>query len=240
MLKSLFTGKMNNRGSALLTVVLVVGFLTILATILLYITGMNFQIKQADYQNKKNFYTGEEALEEIRANLMIDTSNAAVEAYNDITMNFVSLQTKELRQLEYNNLFVTRVQEEWDADLLAHGGSWLTLLGSYCTGGVDYTLTIDEGCDANHDGSFSSSEVLELHPDEGYVRIKGLRMTYINPTNKLTTIISTDMDVYAPGIDWSAEGSVTSLEAGISPQEASRKTETDAAGSVRYANWKKE
>ncbi len=240
MLRKLFGSKMNDRGSALLTVVLVVGFLTILATTLLYISGMNFQIKQADYQNKKNFYTGEEALEEIRANLMIDTSNAAVEAYNDITMRFVSLQTKELRQLEYNNVFVAKVQEEWDADLLAHGNSWVPLLSSYCTGGSDYTLAINDAYDANHDGAFSSAEVLELHPDEGYVRIRGLQMTYINPTTKLTTIISTDMDVYAPGIDWSAEGSVVSLPAGVSQQDASRKTEADVSGSVRYANWKKE
>ena len=58
----LFGKKLDNRGSALLIVILVVGFLTILATTLLYISGMNFQIKQADYQNKKNFYTGETGL----------------------------------------------------------------------------------------------------------------------------------------------------------------------------------
>lgn len=240
MLKKLCDRKMNNRGSALLTVILVVGFLTILATTLLYITGMNFQIKQADYQNKKNFYTGETGLEEIRAELMKDVSKASVEAYNDISMRYVSLSTAGVRKLEYNKSFVESLQKVWDDKLAVGGMDWDDLLHTYYTGGAAYTLELDPAYDSNGDGVFSSSEVLELHDIEGYIRIKGLKMTYIDPNTKLTTIISTDMDVYAPAVDWSAEGTLQTLSGITADAAAIKNDELDVSGCVRYANWKKE
>lgn len=240
MLRKLCGEKMNNRGSALLTTILVVGFLTILATTLLYITGMNFQIKQADYQNKKNFYTGETGLEEIKAKLMQDASEATVEAYNNVSMRYVTLSTANLRQLEYNKAFVESLQKVWDDKLALEGNNWDNLLHTYYTGGAAYNLELNPAFDSNGDGVYSSSELLEPHPVEGYIRIRGLKMTYTNPDNKLTTIISTDMDVYAPEVDWSAEGTLQTLS-GITPEAAALKNdELEISGCVRYANWKKE
>ena len=37
--------KLNNAGSAIVTVLVVVTFITILATVLLYISGLNYQMK---------------------------------------------------------------------------------------------------------------------------------------------------------------------------------------------------
>ncbi len=237
---------MNNRGSALLTVILVVGFLTILATTLLYITGMNFQIKQADYQNKKNFYTGETGLEEIRAHLMEDASEAAAKAYNNVTMRFIATGSKDLRQLEFNNEFTTQLQQIWDDRLALEGNNWKNLIRRYYTDGTNpaspYTMTLDPNgvYDSNHDGVLDSSELLEIHDVDGYIRIRGMRMTYTDPDNGRTTIITTDMDVYAPNLDWSAEGTSKDLAVGVTAEEAARRTTVDVSKCVRYANWKKE
>lgn len=224
MLERLGDRKMNNRGSALLTVILVVGFLTILATTLLYITGMNFQIKQMDYANKKNFYSGETALEKIRAKLMKDASDAGAQAYNDVMMQYVTLDNKDMRELEYNTAFVKRVQELWTAK----GLSWQELLESYYSNDAAYTLTVP------------AAGILEPHETDGFVRIKGLKITYVDPDTHLATILSTDLDVHAPAIDWSAEGTQLALESGVTADQAAVKTEVDAAECVRYANWKKE
>lgn len=244
MLKALFGRKMNNRGSALLTVVLVVGFLTILATTLLYISGMNFQIKQADYQNKKSFYTGETGLEEIRAHLMEDASKAAAAAYNNVTMHFVTAETKDIRQLEFNNEFVVQLQKVWDDKLALEGNNWSNLIKDYYTDGTDpnspYTMKFDSAYDSNHDGVLDSSELLDVHDIDGYIRIKGMKMTYINPDTGRTTIISTDMDVYAPNFDWSAEGTSTELATDVTAEMAAQRTTVDVSKCVRYANWKKE
>lgn len=230
--------RLDNRGSALLTVMLVVTFLTILATILLYITGMNYQIKQADYQNKKNFYTGEEALEEVRAKLMEDVSQAAILANQDMMCNYMSMDSEDLRITQYNIYFTERLQEVWDAKLVS-AGNWDNLLASYVTGGSDFTLTMDlDRCDTNHNGSLSSDEALDVTDIQGMIVIKGVKLKYINPENKLTTIISTDFRVTAPALDWSAEFSPITL--GVDVATAATKEQINPCDSVVYTEWKKE
>ncbi len=231
---------MNNRGSALLTVILVVGFLSILATVLLYITGMNFQIKQADYQNKKNFYSGEVALEEIKAGLMEDISKAAALANADVAMNYAVLDTRELRKLQYNNYFVTHLQEIWD-EKLATEGNWDNLLNEYYSNHTDYTLTMDlETYDDNNNGSLSSDEALEIDSNNGIIYIRGLRMKYTNPNNKLATIISTDFRITSPEIDWSADNSLTTLADGVDAETAGTKELVTPKASIVYTEWTKE
>lgn len=246
--KRLRSCKLNNSGSAMLTVILVVGFLTILATTLLYITGMNFQIKQADYRNKKNFYSGEMGLEQIRAELMKDVSEAGTEAYNKVLVRFVTLGTADIRRLEYNREFVDRLLKYdatlgprsddgiWIAKLNAYGNNWEALLTSYRTDG---TLELDPALDLNGDGVFESAEVLEYDPDSGTVRIKGLKMTYIDPATKTATIITTDLDIYAPPVSWEAESSYSTLASGVDQQTAIKRSMVDVSKCVRYTNWVK-
>ena len=242
MVRRLFERKMNNRGSALLTVVLLVAFLTILATTLLYVSGTNMQIKQADYQNKASFYSGEEALEEIRANLMADASEAALLAYNDVMMRYEVRPDGDYRKVEYYDAFVTELQEVWvSTDPAAPGvDDWGIILGSRFSGGPNpaaYTLVVQSGT--------TSAQVLELHPTEGYIRIKGIRMTYVDPITGRATIISTDLDVNAPEIDWYADQSKKNLpgaDAADVERAAARnsKSTIDVSKCVKYANWKKE
>lgn len=239
---------MNNSGSAMLTVILVVGFLTILATTLLYITGMNFQIKQADYRNKKNFYSGEMGLEQIRAKLMEDVSEAGAEAYKKVLVQYVTLGTADIRQMEYHREFVDRLIKYdatlgaqaddgiWIARLNSYGNNWETFLTSYRTDG---TLELDPALDLNGNGVFETSEVLELQPDSGIVRIKGLKMTYIDPDTKIATIITTDLDLYAPPVSWEAERSSNTLASGVTVEDAKKRSIVDVSKCVRYTNWVK-
>ena len=231
---------LNDEGSALLTVILIITFLTILATILLYITGMNFQIKQADYQNKKNFYTGEEALEEIKTNLIMDISKAAVLANEEMACNYAGLSSEELRVNQYNNFFVEHLQEIWD-DKLAVYGSWDALLNSYHSNHTDFELEMDlVTYDANGNGSLSSDEALDVVANSGMIYIRGLKIKYVNPDNKLTTKISTDFRITAPAIDWSANAALTALPDGVDAAAAGKKELVTPKDSIVYTNWKKE
>lgn len=228
--------KLNTDGSALLTVILVVSFLTILATTLLYISGMNFQIKQMDYQNKKNFYTGETALEEMRAELMEDASKASVKAYGDVSAQFVALNSGAIRELEYNRAFVAALQEVWANKGLTTfcAGDWNVFLQSYFSDHTHGTLTMADA-DGNGDGIVTSAEILDIDADAGVIRVRNLKMTYTNE-DKLTTIISTDLEVFAPEISWSVEESLGALDVNVPVQT----TTVDASRCVGYTNWKKE
>lgn len=244
-MKKLRVRKLNDIGSALLTVVLVVSLLTILATTLLYITGMNFQIKQVDYQNKKTFYSGETALEEIRAGLMKDASEAAMEAYNEVAAEYVSLGVADARTLKYNTLFAQKLQESWNdaGKLPTYGDNWDVFLSSYFSNPPTAVLTFDSAYDLNLDGHLSVAEAnaagaFVVDETNGEIRIKGLQITYTNDSG-VTTMIATDLLVAAPAIDWSAEKSLTALN-GVDPATAAYVNVTDASGCVRYENWKKE
>ncbi|MDE7207365.1 MAG: hypothetical protein K2N90_09470, partial [Lachnospiraceae bacterium] len=64
--------KLNNRGSALISVLVVTTFITIIATTMLYMAAMNYQQKLTDYQNKESFYDAEKSLDELKSLLVAD------------------------------------------------------------------------------------------------------------------------------------------------------------------------
>lgn len=104
--------KMDNKGSALLTVIVVVAFITILATTMLYITSMNFQMKQTDYQNKQSFYKAEEALDALKAELAIEMSVAMEHAYQEVMIQYANLGADE-RQALFRDTFLEKLNENW-------------------------------------------------------------------------------------------------------------------------------
>lgn len=57
-------GKLNNDGAALVTVIVVITFISILATVILYSSGMNFAMKTTDIKTKVSFYDAETAMEQ--------------------------------------------------------------------------------------------------------------------------------------------------------------------------------
>ena len=76
--------QLNNNGSALISVVAVVIFLSVIATTIIYISGKNYQIKANDYQNKNTFYQAEMALDELKGALAADVSEAFKYAYREV------------------------------------------------------------------------------------------------------------------------------------------------------------
>ena len=238
---------LDDRGSALLTVLLFVAFLSMLATTLMYVVGMNFIIKQADYQNKKNFYTGETALEEVRAMLMDDiVSKAAQRAYKESCMTYSTAGGGGVRELEYNEYFVDAVAEIM-GDKIGSGGTWLSFLNSgYDTTYYDNTkvkFDIDKD-DVLKDATGKlldeslSGGTLWIDSLKGIVTIKGIEVTYINEDG-VATIISTDLELHAPEIDWSVEQSATGLPAGVDQAAARDKKTVNVTRCVRYTNWVK-
>lgn len=73
--------KKNNKGSSLVTVLGVMALVMILVTVIMTISVMNFQMKYTNINSKKNFYTAESALEEIRVALIQQVSEASSVAY---------------------------------------------------------------------------------------------------------------------------------------------------------------
>jgi hypothetical protein len=222
---------MDDAGAAMVTMIVVVLFITILATTLLYISGMNFQIKQTNYRNQKSFYAGETSLEQIKAQLMVDVSEASAAAYSDTMSRYVALGSGDVRQWEYNQKFVEELLDIWDTHT---GGNWKPWLEGYLTADAKLELP---GRDANGDGVYSTAEMVEDHSSSGYVLIKGLKLTYTN-SEGYTSIITTDFYVEAPALNWGVDSS--EMTAPSDPVAAKEQELVEVADYVQYVNWEKQ
>ena len=73
--------KKDNKGSALIVCIIVLLFVSILATVILYMSGVNYRMKKVDSYSKHAFYSAEEPLERIQSNLLIPISVALNNSY---------------------------------------------------------------------------------------------------------------------------------------------------------------
>ena len=66
----------NNRGASLVMVLLTVALIGIMVAIVLVIVLLNYKMKAVDSRSQANFYTAETAVDEIKAGLGSDVSDA--------------------------------------------------------------------------------------------------------------------------------------------------------------------
>ena len=107
--------RIDNNGSALLTVIIVITFITILATTLLYMTSMNYQMKQADYQNKQSFYKCETMLDDLKGRLTRDVSMAFQESYKAVMTQYMTLDATA-RQEEFQKAYMEALKDMWTSN----------------------------------------------------------------------------------------------------------------------------
>lgn len=98
--------KKDNRGAALITVVIVLLFISILCTLILYISAVNYRMKKADYFAKVSFYSSEMPLEEMESNLVEPVSisySYALQLTNSRYYTYSSVHDRKLGF--YNNFY---------------------------------------------------------------------------------------------------------------------------------------
>lgn len=96
----------NNSGSALIVCIIVLLFVSILATVILYMSGINYRMKKSEYNNRLTFYESEIPLESIEANLVLPLSEAFNNAYRKTNSRFLHLGTSDARRRDfYQNVY---------------------------------------------------------------------------------------------------------------------------------------
>ncbi|MDE6404621.1 MAG: hypothetical protein K2M20_03080, partial [Lachnospiraceae bacterium] len=93
----------DDRGSAIVIVIIAMAMIGILATTMLWMAYMNYMIKAADIRNKNSFYTAEEVVEQIMSGLRRESAEAVGVAYRDVLANWDNLSSEAAR----SNLFMT-------------------------------------------------------------------------------------------------------------------------------------
>lgn len=84
MSKKIKRNKLNNAGSTLVIVLVMVAFMTVLGTVAVTSAMVGYKMKLVDKEVKRTFYSAEEVVDEIYAGLGMKTMNILQDAYMDV------------------------------------------------------------------------------------------------------------------------------------------------------------
>lgn len=260
--------KLNNAGSAIVTILVVVAFLTILATVMLYISGANFQMKVTDYRTKESFYQAETPVEELRAQLVKDTQDAFAYAYTAAMSEYSGMGDAATREANYRQLFCDKMNEIWKTrsgyipdttnlnwvvgigEVLrtaAGGGTWSAEAVTGAAGGWRGSMTLAGGGVWRVEVSPAAKWDDSVATSQGQLILRGVTFTYDSP-ERYTSIISTDYCVTIPQVSWSdtfdpmstpAPAATPMPGATAAPSPAPADSRLDFSGCVNYMNWTK-
>ncbi len=209
--------KLNNTGSAIITVIVVITFISILATTILYMSNMNLFMKTTDLRTKQSFYEGEVALEEIKAALMVVASEACEEAYEEVLLNYAATNM-ETKYVLFQNKFLEVLKTKWQEKIADPENP-------------DYLAVLREFVDAEYKNAISLEAVasagsMAIDSARGCAFVRGVTLTYTDAAG-YTTVISTDYLIKVPDMNW-----------GLTSESAVR-NDVEMSECVQYYNWVK-
>lgn len=207
--------KLNNKGGALVLVIVAIALVTILASVLMSISLINFQMKVVEKEAKEVFYTTEEVLDAIHAGLEVVISDATDAAYITAMQTYkLDALTEQYRIAQFRTDYMGKVMDALKHPDPSKGSNF------YYIGGVD------EGEVRNADGLYdnglasfltaSMASDLEsgkltvtcnlvsggngmLYTTKGLI-LKGLTISYTD-TNGYYSRIETDICIGYPDIE---------------------------------------
>lgn len=101
----------DNRGSAMVVVIVIVAFISILIATMFSLSVMNIRMKDVDRKAKGNFYSAEGALEQISLGLQNEISNASRSAYVEVMKNYAGKTSATDRRTLFNGKFLTNLEK---------------------------------------------------------------------------------------------------------------------------------
>jgi hypothetical protein len=150
----------DNRGSALVVVIIAIAFVGTLVAMMVYMVYFNYLMKYTDRSAKNNFYTAETAIDIIKAGLEQDVSDAMVESYykvmsehtTDSALNKQAAFEEEFRDKLCNDILgvstahigeLSTAQTVYDPSYLAAYWNRITLIGA--AGYDGFKIAANEG-----------------------------------------------------------------------------------------------
>lgn len=220
--------KINNNGSALVTVIIAMAFVGILASLMMYTAMLNYHMKANNLRAKDTFYSAESVLDEIRMGIERDVSLAIQDAYQLVLTNFESTSSDE-KWFRMRYQFLSRLQAKCNTypgeavpldkdyydlrnlyDYLANTQEGTVLETTYK--GVTYTLTKNAAGDYVDAGGSPLTEApkgaMVLYEDG--ISLKDVKVTYTSGSG-FVSIIETDLRVRIPNMEFAQAISLPAL-----------------------------
>ncbi|MDD5936557.1 MAG: hypothetical protein PUC65_13525 [Clostridiales bacterium] len=188
--------KKKNQGSTLLMVVVAIAFIGMLSSIVLSISMINFQMKTIDLQSKKNFYTAEETMQEIKGSLGELSAKAMEETYAEVLSKYSNLTESGTCISEYFDFrFLTNLK-----DLLEAGAS----LGQYNADTIRSHMCKEARTNFVSSNNTMDAQVMASRRDKHMnLKLKDIEIECKDANTGQKTTIKTDIIIYSPGMTFS-------------------------------------
>ena len=204
--------KEDNNGYSMVMVIVVMGFVALLLSMLMYMALYNFQMRAADYQAQNTFYSAEKAMDEIKVGIETKVSTAVTKGYLDVMQNYSQYVDEERKDRFQYVFFSFLVSEHNSSDIaqsgLCYGGNQTGLYGIDMLKEFVSALVLSEGdsfADSSEncikitsgDSNYESGKLV-LYSD--HITLQDVRVTYFDASNSDISIIQTDIDIAVPNI----------------------------------------
>lgn len=235
--------KQNNAGSAIVTVLVVVVFITILATVMLYISGVNFQMKVTDYRTKESFYQAETPVEELRAQLVKDVEIAFAKAYTATVSEYSGMGDAATRESNFRQHFCDEMDAIWENRC----GVVIPDPSNPANRFYDWKTGIEAVVKPVESGAYRDVDVTPAYgfdrSNPGMVILHGVTVVYDSP-QYYTSIVSTDFCITIPKLNWSGvfdpAAPAGTPAPDVTPAPAVYYFDGNFSNCVNYMNWMKQ
>lgn len=196
MRESMKKRKKNDKGAAMVMVIVAIAFIGMLVAMVLYMSYANYQMKSSDRRSKDNFYTAESVLDFINAGLQKDISDCMARAYVNVTQNSTGMTSDEMTE-EFQKKFIeyltgpdylgSGVADEYNVKHLEN--MWKNVV----------TIAASSGAQ----GAFLKSDnpKMIVATTNGYVTLEDIHIEYLD-NNGYVSVINTDIRIETPGLDF--------------------------------------
>ena len=181
--------KKNNRGSALVVCIIVLLFVSILSTIILYMSGINFRMKKSDLNTRISFYSAETPLETMQSNLIVPMSYTLNKSYMTTNSKYEFLGGEDERRRDFYKNYYKDLE---NLMISTYGGSAIGSDGSTETTNLLIKNII-------HNLTYTSDTVLTDGIDTSHIFCVGDYPTILTGSTYVTDPYSFVTDLAAAG-----------------------------------------
>lgn len=195
-----------NSGSTLILVLIAMAFVGILATMVLTMAMSNLQMKQVDRGTKKNFYSAEVALDELRTGLEGEVSKLIEDSYTSVMLQYSSLSVGA-RNEEFKKDLGYRLSKHFDSKNIIGPSNWTNITSEYKVDKLkDYLKDTYGNTTVTAVNGKNTLECKYISTDSNnqYVCLRNICLEYMDSSTQLYTRITTDIKIALPNANFEA------------------------------------
>lgn len=181
--------KDDDRGMSMVMAIVVLSFVGLLLSIIMYMSLYNFEMKSQQFKIQENFYSAEVAMNEIAAGLQVEASTCFSDAY-------ISIMQK------YSDSLTDKEKEETSS--LVWQKYKTTLMSRLSTKDFGEYVTRNNASDPPYVQVTRSSDITEY---EDFIRISDVKVAYTDETGDVS-IIETDINIKCPDLGFNTKFSL--------------------------------